>query len=129
MTPATKARLVVGFSPCRSDLCRHHFASLGSVRGWAELEWEWDLGGLGFRSDLEVAVVLPDSRGDTGELVGKGGGGLVMSDLAFEVEGPGAQAVAVLHALGMPEDRSRAVDEEHAQVGVAALGDPAEEST
>src|SRR5512134_2904927 len=51
-----------------------------------------------------------------------------MSDLGFEVEGPGAEAVAVLHALGMPEDRSRAVDEEHAQVGVAALGDPAEES-
>jgi len=60
--------------------------------------------------------------------VGEGGGGLVVSDLAFEVEGPGAQAVAVLHALGIPEDRSRAVDEEHAQVGVAALGGSAEES-
>ena len=34
----------------------------------------------------------------------------------------------MLHALGMPEDRSRPVDEEHAEVGVAALGDPAEES-
>jgi hypothetical protein len=37
MKPALKARLVVGLFPCQSDLCRHHFASLGSVRGWAEL--------------------------------------------------------------------------------------------
>ena len=88
----------------------------------------WVLGGLGFGSGLEVAVVLPDGPGDAGELVGEGDGGLVVAELALEAQRPGAQAVAVLHALGVPEDRARAVDEEHAQVGVAALGDPAEAS-
>ncbi len=33
MTPASKAKVVVGFAPCRSDLFRHHNALLGSVRG------------------------------------------------------------------------------------------------
>ena len=76
------------------------------------------LGGLGFGSGLEVAVVYPDSPGDAGELVGEGGGGLVVADLVFEAQGPGAEAVAVLHALGVPEDRACTVDEERAQVGI-----------
>jgi hypothetical protein len=125
MTPAPKARVVVGFSPCRSDLCRHHIALLGSARGWPE---GLVLGGLGLEDGLEVAVVFPDGPGDASELVRDGGGGLVVSDFTFEAQRPGAEAVAVLHALGVVEDRARAMDEEQAQVGVAALGDPAEAS-
>ena len=60
MTPAPKVRLVVGFAPCRSDLCCHNTALVGSVRGRAEGLF---LGGLGFGEGLEATVVLPDRPG------------------------------------------------------------------
>ena len=62
------------------------------------------LGGLGFEDGLEAAVVFPDSPSDASELVRDGGGGLVVSDFTFEAQGPAAQPIAVLHALGVIED-------------------------
>lgn len=60
MTPAPKARVVVGFSPCRSDLVSPSHRFGGQRTRWAE---GLVLGGLGLGDRLEVAVVLPDGPG------------------------------------------------------------------
>ncbi len=99
-----KGQACCRLSPSRSDLFRHHSASLRSVRGWAELGLSRLSGGLRFWGGLEVAVVLPDGPGDASELVGEGDGGLVVAELALEAQRPRAESVAVLHALGVPQD-------------------------
>ena len=74
----------------------------------------------------EVDVVLPDSPDNAGQLVGEGDGGFVVTAEFLEMQGPDAQTVWGGALLGGPEDGACAVDEEHAQVDVAALADGAE---
>jgi hypothetical protein len=67
---------------------------------------------------VEAAPHGPD---DAGHLVGDGHGGLVVDVGLFELVGPVAQVIG-LFLSSVEQDRSRAVDEEGAQVPVAALG-------
>ena len=120
MTRPQRAKRVIGFSPRRSDRCAIRSMSRSSAR-------------QGFSGDgsnrllsFEGAVVFPDGPDDASELVGERDGGLVVAAGLFELEGPSSEAIGMGRFLGVPEDGASAVDEEHAKVGVAALGDAAE---
>ena len=70
--------------------------------------------------------VAPHGPGDPSEFVGDGNRGLVVTPRAFPFEAPSSQPIVRRGVLGVPEDGSRAVDEEHSQVRVAALADGTE---
>jgi len=78
------------------------------------------------RADFVAARVAPDGPGNARELVGYGDRGFVVPALRFDVKRPGGERVGVLFVLGRPENGSRTVDEEHAEVGISAFGDLAE---
>jgi hypothetical protein len=59
---------------------------------------------------------------DAGQLVGHGHGGLVVDVALGEFVGPGAEAVRLL-VPGVQQHGAGAMDEQAAQVAVAALGD------
>jgi hypothetical protein len=77
---------------------------------------------------VEGLVVLPDGPDDPGELVGEGGGGLVVTASVLSCESPGAESVGTA-ALGGEQDGACAVDEEGSEVDVSSLGDPAESAS
>ena len=76
----------------------------------------------------EGTVVSPDGPGDAGQLVGESDGGLVVAEPSLESEGPGSESVVGGGFLGVAEDGTCAVDEQHSEVGVTALGDSAQTS-
>lgn len=49
--------------------------------------------GAGGESGVEGALVLPHGPTDTSKLVGQGDGGFVVTDAAFELDGPALQRV------------------------------------
>jgi len=63
---------------------------------------------------------------DTSELVGEGDGGTVVSAALEDGEGPGLEVVGAFDAGSGEQDGARAVDQESAQIRIAALGDGAE---
>ncbi len=71
--------------------------------------------------DFEVAVFAPDGPGDACEFVGEGDSGLVVAARALDVERPDFEAIGMLAFLCGPEDGAGAVDEEHADIGIASL--------
>jgi hypothetical protein len=77
-------------------------------------------------SDFEVAGFAPHGPRDAGELVGESDGGLVVAARALNVECPGLEAIGMRVFLCGPEDGAGALDEKHADIGIAPLGDGAE---
>jgi hypothetical protein len=78
LTTTSRARLVIGVAPRRSEPVRHHVGrslQTGSVRSCSVL-----------LSRPEGLLVAPDRPDDPGELVGEGDGGLVVSALADAAE-------------------------------------------
>lgn len=67
-----------------------------------------------------------DNPGESGELVGEGDGGLVVAEALHGAERPGSDGVGLALLRRGGEHRSGAVNQEHAQVNVAALGGRAE---
>ena len=79
--------------------------------------------GLG---DLPVVLeAAPHGPIDAGQLVGDGHGGLVVDVSLFELVGPVAQVIGLFFS-SVEQNRLRTMDEEGAEVPVAALGDSAE---
>src|SRR5512145_1056903 len=74
----------------------------------------------------ELDVAPPNRPDDAGELVGQRDGGLVVTALLLEPQGPGPQAVGGVTGLCLPQDGPSAVRQEHSDVDVATLADRAE---
>jgi hypothetical protein len=113
--------------PVRHEL-PSHLAVPGGVRGWAD---GLDLGGLRLEGGLDVAIFVRDGPGNANALVGEGGGDLAVTELTNLGSRRKAQErrpSLCSMRLGVPEDRACAMDEEHAQVGIAAPGGPARSS-
>src|SRR5262245_2031119 len=109
----------------RSDLFRHPSIPR-ALPGWANSSFLYYVPVLGgHREGEEDAVVSPHRPGDASELVGQSDGGLVAAYSSLEAECPAPEAVVGLGVPGVTEDGASAVDEQHPQVGVAALGDSA----
>ena len=74
--------------------------------------------------------MFPHGPGDSGELVGQCDRGFVVSDTLLQLQGLALDSVerlsGALTLSGAQEDGARAMDDEHAQVLVALLGDGAE---
>jgi len=113
------AKGVIGSPPRRSDLLCHRLRGLGAVRGWNDGQGSREASGW---LELEVTLLGDDGPGDAGELVGQRDGGDVVASALLEGQRPGDEAVRP-SALGAGQHRSGPVDEEHAQVGVAAFAD------
>ena len=116
MTAASRATIVVGFSlagPTCFAITRFHRA----VQGGRILSFF--IAERGLADGLELAAVLPDRPGDAGELVGERDRCLVVLDSSFEGEGPGPEPIVLGRLLRVTEDRARAVDQEHPEVGVS----------
>jgi hypothetical protein len=120
MTAASKATVVIGFSTRRSDLFRHHAWST-AVPG--------DLLSLGLRRNRQRFIVTaapPHGPGDASELVGQSDRSLVVPTPSLELQSPGTKAIVLLGLLGVAQHRAGTVDQQHAEVGVAAFGDATE---
>jgi hypothetical protein len=72
-----------------------------------------------------VFETAPDRPDDSGHLVGDGDSSFVVDVSVGELVGPLAQVIG-LCASCVQQDRSGAVNQETAQVGVSALGDASE---
>jgi hypothetical protein len=127
MTPALVARLVVGSSPCRSDLFCHHNASLGSAQGGERVTQRIGKAPAGVLDDLpgfgeDVAATLGDEETEFAEQAAEGVDG---ADAVGEPAG--AQAVQGSdHLLGevLDGDVSDLLVSEGLEqsVGVSAVG-------
>src|SRR5436190_6243230 len=102
---------------------RHHRVRLAAVSGESSSIPPSESGG---RHLPKIDVVLPDGPDDAGQFVGEGHGRFVVAAERLELQSPGAQTVGGATLLGSPEDGACAVDEQHAEVDVAALADGAE---
>jgi len=134
MTPASKATVVIGFSlagPTSSAITLSHHAVPGgrsllnppvvsflAIRSVVRGSLRCD------RYRLVLAAVLPHRPHDADELVRESDGSLVVPGPTLEFQGPGAEGIVSLGLIRVAEDGPRAVDQEHAQVGISALGDP-----
>ena len=78
-------------------------------------------------------VIAQTGVGDAGHLVGQGASGLVVVGALLQRDGAGAQAVelgaSALRHGGCPQHAARAVDEQHAQIGIALFADCAESTS
>ena len=74
---------------------------------------------------LEGTLVAPDTPSDPGDAIGEGDGGDVVAAGSLGSDGPGLESVRLLDAVSGVESGTGTVDEEHASVGIAALGDAA----
>ena len=77
---------------------------------------------------FEGPLVAPDAPGDARELIGESDGRHVVAVSVFNTERPGAKTIGFIHELGGTQNGTSPVDEEHAQVAVASLGDATESS-
>ena len=75
------------------------------------------------RDPLEGTLVAPNAPSDSGDAIGEGDGGDVVAAGSLGSDGPGLESVRLRDAVGGKESGTGAVDEEHASVGIAALGD------
>ncbi len=71
---------------------------------------------------------MPHTPCDAGELIGQRDRGHVVTASSLDSQRPGPQSVRMLCELGGTQNGSCTVDEQHAEVAVAPLGDPAEAS-
>ena len=125
------ARPVIGFPSRRSEPGRLHRVILVSSHGEpcrARALPSSPGDASGYRKGCEIRAVLPHGPGDARQLVGQRDGSLVVTPQAFELQRPCAQPIERPRgrALGVPQHRPRPVNEEHAQIGVAALTDGAQ---
>src|SRR5262245_66513505 len=65
----------------------------------------------------EIVPLLPDRPDDASQLVGQRHGGLVVPLPLLETQGPGLQALGRSAALRVTENRTGAMDEQHAEIG------------
>ena len=75
------------------------------------------------RDPLEGTLVAPDTPSDSSDAIGEGDGGDVVAAGPLGSDGPGLESVRLGDAVRGKESGTGVVDEEHASVGVAALGD------
>ena len=120
LTAASWARLVVGIALRRSDRCA--FSAVCSEQPARKSS------GVRRGSHRRVAALAPPhGPGDARELAGERDGGLVVAARLLALERPGAQTIRPeLGALRVTEDRARPVDQQHAEIGIAALADATE---
>jgi len=72
---------------------------------------------------MEGTLVAPNAPSDSGDAIGEGDGGDVVAAGSLGPDGPGLESVRLRDAVSGKESGTGAVDEEHASVGIAALGD------
>src|SRR5690606_7114517 len=77
-------------------------------------------------SEFEVSLLCCRGPGESGELVGERDSGLVVAETLRGCERPGPDGVGLALLRRGGEHSTGAVDQQHAQVDVAALGDCAE---
>lgn len=70
----------------------------------------------------------PSGPDDTGDFIGESDGGFVVTTRLFDAQRPGSETVRGLAFLGVTDNGTGSMDEEHSQVTVTALGDPSESS-
>lgn len=75
---------------------------------------------------LEGTLVAPDPPSDSSDAIGEGYGGDVMAAGLGGSDGPGLELIRLVDAVSCEESGTGAVDEEHAGVGIPALGDAAD---
>jgi hypothetical protein len=71
-------------------------------------------------------LVAPNAPSDSSGAIGEGDGSDVVAAGPSGSNGPGLELIRLVHAVSSKESGSGTVDEEHAGVGIAALGDTAE---
>ena len=77
------------------------------------------------RDPLEGTLVAPDTPSDSSDAIGEGDGGDVVAAGPLGSDGPGLESVRFLDAVSGVECGTSSVKQEHASVGIAALGDAA----
>ena len=75
---------------------------------------------------LEGTLVAPNAPSDSSDAIGEGDGGDIVAPGLGGSDGPGLELIGLLGAVSCDEGGTGSVDEEHAGVGIAALGDAAE---
>jgi hypothetical protein len=70
-------------------------------------------------------LVAPNTPSDTNDPVGESDGGDIVAASFGGADGPGLELVWFLDAVSGEESGTGTVNEEHACVGIAALGDAA----
>jgi hypothetical protein len=75
---------------------------------------------------LEGTLIAPDTPRDAGEAVGECDGRDVVPRAELHTECPELEWAGLVSAVRGEERGTRAVDQEHAEVGVASLGDATE---
>jgi hypothetical protein len=76
-------------------------------------------------SRLEQFSEFPDRPDDASQLVGHGGGGFVVTAAVLHIERPSEKAVSIGLQFGSPQHGAGPVDEEHPEIDIAPLTDPA----
>src|SRR5438552_11312685 len=119
------ATQVIGFATRRPEPDRHHRVLVAQSPGGSIA-----LCGCGGEvGDAELGPARPDRPGNTREFIGQGDGGFVVTAQPFEVERPALESGGGDRLLGVTEHRTGAVDQQHAEVRVAALADGSEASS
>lgn len=77
---------------------------------------------------LKYATARPNGPDDTREFVGDSNRGFIVTSALFDGERPAAEPVGVFSFLGMTQNGTGTVGEQHPQVDVALFGDSSEPS-
>ena len=78
---------------------------------------------------LEGTLVAPSPPSDSSGAIGEGDGSDIVAPGLGGSDGQGLELVGLLHSVSREESGTGAVNEEHACIGIAALGDAAHATT